>query len=228
MSAFTLERPVWRRFRPKWLSRAAAHVRAGGHAAIVEEEEKALRVLLAVDERGKLTELGLWSLLAIEQRRWRRVKEGPAEGLATARIAAKFVGVVLDWCARDAMHPGPTRVMELDCIACAACCRDATVVLGEVDLGRFSDGGRAELTRRDYIKRSRDGRITLRFAKDGRCQMLAPDKRCSIYEIRPDNCRAFVAGSEACLAAREDTLGWRDGAPEGEAVQLVEMGKRGG
>jgi hypothetical protein len=30
------------------------------------------------------------------------------------------------------------------------------------------------------------------------------------------------------LAAREDTLGWRDGAPEGEAVQLVEMGKRGG
>jgi len=224
MSAFTLERPIWRRFQRRFLTRAAAHVREGGLAAIVDEGEN-IEALLPVDEKGKITELGLWALLAIEQRRWRRVKEGPAEGLAATKIAPDYVGVVLDWCARDAVHEGPTRAMEIDCTACAACCHEANVVLEEKDLERFRAGGRKELAGRDYVRRALDGKMTLRFAKDGRCQMLGQDKRCTIYSLRPDNCRAFVAGSEACLAAREDTLGWRDGAPAGERVLLVEMGK---
>ena len=224
MSVFTVERPVWRRYRPRFEHRAAEYVRAGGHAAIVDERGR-VRVLLPVEKRT-LTELGLWSLLAIEQRRWRRVKEGPAVGLATARIKPGFVSAVLDWCARDAMHPGPKRTMVLDCIACAACCHDANVVLAEKDLARFREGGRAELAEKAYVKRAKDGVVTLRFADDGRCRLLAADKRCSIYSIRPDNCRAFVAGSEACLAAREETRGFRDGAPVGERVELVEMAGR--
>ena len=79
-------------------------------------------------------------------------------------------------------------------------------------------------TRRAYIKRSRDGRVVLRFAKDGRCQLLGPDKLCTIYEIRPENCRAFVAGSEACLSAREETLGLRDGAEWDGDVEVIELG----
>jgi uncharacterized protein len=53
--------------------------------------------------------------------------------------------------------------------------------------------------------------VTLRFLGKGPCQHLQRDKKCRIYPIRPDNCSAFVVGSEACLAAREDTLGLRDG-----------------
>lgn len=216
MSAYVIDRPVWRRFRPRFLPHAAAHVRRGGHAAIVHETGR-VDVLLTVDAAGKITELGLWSLLAIEQRRWVRVKSGAAKGLATARVSEKFAGSVIDWCDRDSIHAGSKRPIELDCVMCAACCHDSNVLLDEADFERFREGGRPDLVHRDYIKRSRDGRITLRFLP-GRsaCQHLQPDKKCGIYVIRPDNCRVFVVGSEACLAAREDTLGIRDGATDEE------------
>ena len=210
MSAYVIERPVWRRFRPMFLARAAAHVRRGGHAAIVQKTGR-VDVLLTVDDKGKITELGLWSLLAIEQRRWRRVKLGAAKDLATARVTPKFAGSVVDWCDRDSIHEGSTRTLELDCIKCAACCHNSNVLLDEADFERFRQGGRPDLVHKDYIKRSRDGRITLRFPPEGKCQHLRRDKKCGIYPIRPDNCSVFVVGSEACLAAREDTLKLRDG-----------------
>lgn len=219
MSAMVIQRPVWRRFRPRFLPNAAAHVRRGGHAAIVHENGR-VDVLLTVGDDGKITELGLWSLLAIEQRRWVRVKQGPAKDLATARVTAKFAGSVIDWCVRDSVHPGSTRTIELDCVRCAACCHEANVVMDEADLARFREGGRPDLARKEYVKRSRDGRITLRFAPSGKCQHLK-GKKCGIYPLRPDNCRVFVVGSEACLAAREDTLELRDGAP-GEEIDLGE------
>ena len=210
MSAYVIVRPVWRRFRSRYLARAAAHVRSGGHAAIVHDTE-VIEMLLTVDDKGKLTELGQWSLLAIEQQRWRRVKEGPAKGLAIARVRPSYGGSVLDWCDRDSLHPGATRTIRLDCLECAACCHDANVLLDEADFERFREGGRSDLLGKAYIKRARDGKVTLRFAESGRCQHLRRDKKCRIYPIRPDNCSAFVVGSEACLAAREDTLGLRDG-----------------
>jgi hypothetical protein len=210
MSAYEVVRPIWRSFKPAYLPRAAAHVRAGGHAVIVRDDE-ALEMILGVDAKGKITELGLWSILAIEQQRWRRVVEGPAKGLATARVKPDYEGSVLDWCERDSVHEGPSRLIRLDCLECAACCHESNVVLDEADLERFREGGRPDLLGRAYIKRSRDGRITLRFAETGKCQHLGRDKKCGVYAIRPDNCRAFVVGSEACLAAREDTLGYRDG-----------------
>lgn len=217
MSAYVIERPVWRRFRPTFAARAAAHVRHGGHAAIVHKTGR-VDLLLTVGDDKKITELGLWSLLAIEQRRWRRVKVGAAKGLATARVAPKFTGSVIDWCDRDSIHEGPTRTIHLDCLDCGACCHTANVVMDEADLDRFREGGRPDLVHKTYIKRSRDGRITLRFAPSGRCQHLGADIKCAIYPIRPDNCRVFVVGSEACLAAREDTLKLRDGAWDEDLV----------
>jgi Fe-S-cluster containining protein len=217
VSAYVIERPVWRRFRPKFLARAAAHVRRGGHAAVVHPTGR-VDVLLTVGEDTKITELGLWSLLAIEQRRWRRVKLGVAKGLATARVTTKFAGSVIDWCDRDSIHEGPTRTLNLDCLECAACCHEANVLLDKADLERFREGGRADLVHKDYIKRSRDGVIRLRFSPNGKCQHLRRDKKCGIYPIRPDNCSVFVVGSEACLAAREDTLKLRDGAWDDEDV----------
>jgi uncharacterized protein len=209
-SAYVVTRPIWRRFRPRYFERATAHVRRGGCAAIVDERGD-VSVLLPVGADGRITELGQWALLAIEQQRYRRVTEGPAAGLATARIRENYGGSVLDWCERDSVHPGSTRSIELDCLKCAACCHEANVLLDEADFERWRDAGRSDLLGRTYLKRARDGKITLRFAESGRCQHLKQDKKCRIYEIRPDNCRAFVVGSEACLAAREDTLRLRDG-----------------
>jgi uncharacterized protein len=210
MSAYVVTRPIWRRFRPKYYARAAAHVRLGGCAAIVDERGD-VSVLLPVGDNGKITELAQWALLAIEQQRYRRVPDGAAVGLASARIRPNYAGSVLDWCERDSVHPGSTRSIELDCLACAACCHEANVLLDEADFDRWIEAGRSDLMGRAYIKRARDGKVTLRFAESGRCQHLMRDKRCKIYLIRPDNCRAFVVGSEACLAAREETLRLRDG-----------------
>jgi len=214
MSAYVITRPIWRRFKPRYLKRAAAHVRSGGHAVIVRDDGP-MDMLLTVDASGRITELGLWTLLAIEQQRWRRVKDGPTKGLALARVQEDYEGAVLDWCERDSVHEGATRVIELDCLDCGACCHESNVILGEDDFARWRAAGRRDLMGRAYIKRS-NGKVTLRFLANGRCQNLGSDNKCGIYEIRPDNCRVFVVGSEACLSAREETLKIRDGAPREE------------
>ena len=209
MSVTVVERPIWRRFDPRFYERAVAHVHAGGHAAVVRRA--GIEMLFGVDTSGRITELGLWAILAIEQQRWRRVKDGPARGLATATPRPDFADVVLDWCERDAVHPGPTRTMPLDCLACGACCHEANVIVGEPDFERFRAIGRPELAKAPYVRRKKDGKLALQFLANGKCRHLGRGNACAVYEARPDNCRAFVTGSEACLAAREDTLGLRDG-----------------
>jgi Fe-S-cluster containining protein len=216
MSRNVTVRPVWRSFRHRYLARAALHVKNGGHAVVVRDDG-AIDLLLTVDASGKITELGLWAVLAIEQQRWRRVKDGPAVGLATARVRTEFEGSVLDWCERDAAYPKATRRMKLDCLECAACCHDANVLLDEADFARWHNAGRKDLLGKSYLKRA-NGKVTLRFLPSGKCQHLRRDRKCGIYPIRPDNCRSFVVGSEACLAAREDTLDIRDGLPPAEVA----------
>jgi hypothetical protein len=212
MSAYVVVRPVWRSFQPRFLSRAAAHVRRGGHAVVIRDDG-AYDLILGVDDAGKITELGLWTVLALEQQRWRRVKEGPAKGLATARVRAVYEGAVLDWCDRDSIHEGPTRTVDLDCLECGACCHGSNVVLDKPDFDRWKKAGRRDLLDKAYLKR-KDGRVTLRFLDSGLCRNLGADNKCAIYTVRPDNCSAFVVGSECCLSAREDTLGIRDGLPD--------------
>jgi hypothetical protein len=206
VSITVIDRPIWRRFVPRFLDRAAAHVRAGGHAAVVYP--KHIDLVLTVGSDGKITELGLWSLLAIEQRRYRIARAGPVRGLATARVNRDHEGSVLEWCERDAVHPSATRSMPLDCLACAACCCDANVVVDERDRASWRAERRDDLD--GYLRRV-DGRVVMRMQPDGRCSHLSRSNRCKIYSLRPSNCRAFPIGSEACLAAREDTLGYRDG-----------------
>ena len=183
-------------------------------------DDGAYDLILGVDDRGKITELGLWTLLSIEQQRWRRVKDGPAEGLATARVRAAYEGSVMDWCERDSFHEGPTRSVDLDCLACGACCHESNVILDKADFDRWRKAGRRDLMDKAYIKR-KNGKVTLRFLDDGRCRNLGRDNKCGIYTIRPDNCAAFVVGSEACLAAREETLKIRDGLPEQDDASLA-------
>lgn len=214
---------MWRRFRQEFFARAVAWVRQGGFAAIMNGKGK-LELLLPVDASGRLTSLARWAVLSIDMDKTTRLTEGPATGLRTARVRGDIATAVVDWCDRDAIHEGPTRALDLDCLACGACCHDAEILIDERDLARLARGGRADLTTRAHVDRRRDGSIAFRLAEASpprtegypryktRCAQLGSDNRCAIYPLRPDNCRVFLVGSEACLAAREDTLGLRDGA----------------
>lgn len=187
-------------------------MRAGGFAAVFEgdgrfERSSSIRLLLPRQRGGKaLTELARWALLAIDIRHWGTLRSGPARGLSSVRIDRQHRDFIWEWCERDSCHPRSTYRIVLDCLACAACCRDNRVVLEDADRRLWHRMGRPELDAKPYL-RSAKGVTLLRLRADGRCIHLAADQRCSIYGLRPANCRAFPAGSEACLAARLDTLG---------------------
>ena len=210
MSAVVVHRPIWRSFRSAYLDEAARHVRAGGFAA-VRFGERRVKLLLPRDAAGKLTEPALWVLLAIEMRRWGWAKRGPARGLAAAWLKTDADrDIVLDWCERDARHPGPTRRMRLDCLACGVCCTYNRVVLEPEDYRRWRKAGRADLGGRAYTRTSK-GKVVLRLTRSQACVHLDDhSKKCGIYELRPSNCSAFPVASEPCLSAREESLGVRD------------------
>jgi Fe-S-cluster containining protein len=192
------------------MRRAAAWVRAGGHAVVWIAPRKA-RLVFAKPKKGDEHDLGWWSVLDLGRYDYDVVDRGPFAGLALIRIPHDCYGIVRDRTARDSIHEGPTRTLELDCLACGACCRDNRVELEDQDIERFERAGRLDLTRPPYAKRD-DGKIILVLRKDKRCKHLADDNKCGIYPIRPDACSTFPAGSECCLSSREEELGIIDGA----------------
>jgi Fe-S-cluster containining protein len=204
-----ITRPVWRQFSPKFIDNAAEWVRSGGHAVIVYRPSK-LRLVLGVDKKGELTEQGLWAVLALEQHRAKKEKEGPLKGLFTILAAPHARYATLDWCERDSGFAKPTRVLKLDCLECGACCHESNVILYDSDLERFREAGRTDLLTNKHLIRKKDGKLRLRFLPSGRCPQLESDNKCNVYAARPFNCSVFPAGSEACLAARESTLNLRD------------------
>jgi hypothetical protein len=200
-----IERPVWRSFQPRFIERAVAHVRSGGFAVLLLPRGE-MKLLLPRDGDGPApTEMALWALLALEVRRWGRPRQGPARGLVTVRVQPRHRDIIREWCERDGGCPESTYRMHLDCMACGACCRDNRVVLERHDLARWRRAGRRDLEGRAYVRTAR-GVVVLRVTEERACVHLGPRNRCSIYDLRPDNCSAFPVGSEACLAARLESL----------------------
>ncbi|MCL2450901.1 MAG: YkgJ family cysteine cluster protein, partial [Polyangiaceae bacterium] len=136
---------------------------------------------------------------------------GPFAGLAYVRVPHDCYSIVRDRAARDSIHPGPTRDIDLDCLQCGACCRDNRVVLDDDDVARFEQAGRGELARRPYTKRD-SGQIVLVLRRDKDCRHLGADNKCAIYALRPSACSTFPVGSECCLSSREEEMGIVDGA----------------
>jgi uncharacterized protein len=204
-------RPVWRRYAAEYVKNAAAWVRSGGHAVVVERPSR-MRLVLGVDDEGKLTEQGLWAVLALEQQRASRAQKGPLRGLFTILVAPHARDAALDWCERDAGFEAPTRTLRLDCLECAACCHESNVILYDDDLERFRLAGRHDLLTKERLIRKKDGKLRLRFLPSGRCPQLQNDNKCNVYVARPFNCSVFPVGTEACLAARESTWNIRDDA----------------
>lgn len=154
-------------------------------------------------------DLALHSILDLGKQRYEISQRGVTKGLATTLVARDCNGIVKQRIERDRHHPGATRTIELDCLACGACCYSNNVILGDADIERFRRGGRPELGAMPYARR-KNGKLTLRLAADKGCLQLGAGNRCSIYPIRPDMCRTFPVGSECCLSARAEDLGISD------------------
>ena len=90
---------------------------------------------------------------------------------------------------------------------CGGCCDQpgGVVFLSRADIKRLSD--RAGLDEEAWIRRdcttSLNGRLVLRSrVSDGICIYLKGDKRCSVYEDRPQQCAAFPWWSENLRSMR--------------------------
>ena len=191
-------RPVWRTYDPRFEANAIAHVRAGGHAVL---RGAARWWLLLPSDEGMIPELTAWAMLDLGVGGFDEVESGPAAGLLRVRLPKRLREHVMDWCERDGGHATSLVSEALDCRACAMCCRKNRVQLEPEDEARWGDEGRAELSGEAYVRESR-GRRVLRVLS-GDCVHLRGND-CGIYALRPDNCRAFPAGSEGCLSARAE------------------------
>jgi Fe-S-cluster containining protein len=210
MSATRVVRPVVRSFKWPFLQEAASWVLAGGHAVVWLSGRKA-RLVFSNPREGDDLDLGRWSALDLGRSEFELAKKGPFVGMAYLRVPHDCYAIVRERVLRDSIYAEATREMALDCLLCAACCRDNRVELDTDDVARFVDAGRAELARPPYARKD-DGTIVLVLRKDKCCKHLAEDNRCDIYEMRPSACSTFPPGSECCLSSREAELGIVDGA----------------
>ena len=206
-------RPVVRSYTWPHRARAAAWVRAGGHA-LVWRAARTARLVFGRPGAGDENDLGLWSILDLGRSEYFVSYRGPFAALAQLRVPHDCYGIVRQRVERDSCHPGPTRQLQLDCLECGACCKDNRVELEDEDLARFAQGGRRDLSRLPYARRD-DGRLVLVLRKDKRCKHLADDNRCAVYALRPNACRTFPPASECCLSSREEEMGILDGATPG-------------
>lgn len=203
-------RPVVRSFKWPHLEAAAAWVHAGGHAVVWLAPRKA-RLVFRRPRKGDVNDLGRWSALDMGRTDWLVATHGPFAGMAYVKVPHDCYAIVHDRVVRDSIHPEATRALELDCLSCAACCKDNRVELDDGDVKRFEDAGRGDLARPPYAKRQ-DGVVVLVLRPDKRCKHLHDDNTCGIYAIRPDSCSTFPVGSECCLSSREEEMGIIDGA----------------
>jgi len=80
---------------------------------------------------------------------------------------------------------------QIDCTACANCCRVATVEITERDIERLASHLR--LTRAEFGSRYTavsDGVRILKWTEKTGCVFLEGNE-CTVYEARPDNCVRF-------------------------------------
>lgn len=204
-------RPVVRSFRDPFFPEAIAWVRAGGHA-VVRLSPRKVRLVFARPRRGDDYDLGWWSVLDLGRLSFKIAKPGTLfAGLAYIAVPHDCYSIIQDRIVRDSIHPGPTRQIDLDCLACGSCCKDNRVELEDGDIERFEKAGRPELAKPPFARRQ-DGSVVLVLRKDKRCKHLLGDNKCDIYALRPDSCSHFPVGSECCLSAREEEMGIVDGA----------------
>lgn len=97
---------------------------------------------------------------------------------------------------------------ELDCLACGACCRQASdgrILVPAEDIVRWKRTGRVDLVAQ--LVPGHFGELAFAYTADGACLHLgtpASPHACSIYEERGTTCREFEKGSWQCREFRRD------------------------
>ncbi len=209
--ATLVRRPVVRSFSIRHVRECAAWVKLGGHAVLWEKPGRAMLVLPVPNEDDP-ADLSLFSILDLGKRRWKVAKEGALRGLATCLVPKDCNWIIQRRIDRDSEHETATRDIHVDCLECGACCEDNEVILFDVDKKRFVEGGRADLLKPPFARRT-DGKLVLTLLANKKCRHLASDNKCGIYTIRADACRDFPVASECCLYARELERNLYDGVP---------------
>jgi Fe-S-cluster containining protein len=98
--------------------------------------------------------------------------------------------------------------VELDCLRCGACCRQASdgrILVPAEDLVRWKRQGRDDILAQ--IVPGHFGEEAFAFTQDGACVHLGVPGQanaCAIYEDRGTTCREFEKGSWQCLEFRRD------------------------
>ncbi|MGA3240619.1 MAG: YkgJ family cysteine cluster protein [Bryobacteraceae bacterium] len=94
---------------------------------------------------------------------------------------------------------------QIDCTACANCCRVATAIVTERDAERLARHLRIPLARfqADYTVESEDEGRILRQTKESGCVFLSGNE-CTVYDARPDACQRFphVVRGNGSIASR--------------------------
>lgn len=195
-------RPLWRAFGPKQRTALAKHARAGGLSVFKPEQGSWILYGDAGPAGEPLPLLVDFAVRAIEAARWAEVTEAPLEGLVAANITKGWRARVDEWIARDAEFKGATTETAFDCMACAACCFDNHVVLDDEDMLRLKQAALL-----DKIERRKGVNVLPLLKTTKACVHLRKDLACGIYRARPSMCREFPAGSEQCMASREQKYG---------------------
>jgi Fe-S-cluster containining protein len=89
-----------------------------------------------------------------------------------------------------------THALHFSCTRCGRCCAtpgDYFVFLSaqEAERIRIQQGLSVSWFRRRYLRRIEDGQLVLASGTDDRCIFLDGQGRCSIYAVRPVQCRTY-------------------------------------
>ena len=89
----------------------------------------------------------------------------------------------------------------LDCLACPAlCCRQAGYVeVTKTDirrLAKFLHMSVREFEAKHIVEKTRRGSKRIKSGYET-CQFLDNDRRCSVYEARPKDCRGYVCWNQS-------------------------------
>jgi len=106
---------------------------------------------------------------------------------------------------RELRHIAEEVEQQIDCTACANCCKSATVTVADRDVERLARYLRATPAKflADYTEESaEEGRILRRTTELG-CVFL-DGNLCAVYDARPDTCQRFphLVRGQGSLASR--------------------------
>lgn len=91
---------------------------------------------------------------------------------------------------------------QIDCLACAACCKNYSPRFKTPDIKRISKhlGMKESVFIETYLRLDEEGDYVVRSTP---CPFLGADNFCSIYEERPSDCRRFPYTDEDVLIKRK-------------------------